>query len=101
LALTQVARRPSKSKALERRCQTINEWYGPLKKAARIEVPKKLQGIREVRRMYWIYHEILQIPSGLHQRKTFLPVLSHYTRLNVLTLTSALVLALGEERRIS
>jgi hypothetical protein len=27
--------------------------------------PKKLQGIREVRRMYWIDHNILQIATGL------------------------------------
>jgi hypothetical protein len=62
LAPTQAVWKPSKSKALERRRKTIEEWYGTSKKAAIIEVPKKLQGIREVRRMFWIDHDILQIP---------------------------------------
>jgi hypothetical protein len=47
----QAVRRPSKSKALERRRQKIHDWYGPPKEAARIEVPKRLKGIRDVRRM--------------------------------------------------
>jgi predicted metallopeptidase len=43
----------------------IHEWYDPPKKAAKIEVPKKLQGIREVRKMYWINHDILQVASNI------------------------------------
>jgi hypothetical protein len=68
---TQVARKNSKRKSLERRHQTIHEWYGPPKKAARIKVPKRLKGIREVRRMYWINHEILQVASGLSSTLKF------------------------------
>jgi hypothetical protein len=41
----QAVRRPSKSKALECRCQKIHDWYSPPNEAARIEVPKRLKGI--------------------------------------------------------
>jgi hypothetical protein len=51
-APAQAVRRPSKSKALERRRQRICDWYGPPKEAARIEVPTRLKGIRDVQRMY-------------------------------------------------
>jgi hypothetical protein len=43
----------------------IYKWYGPPKKTAKMEVPKKLQGIREVKKMYWINHDILQVASGI------------------------------------
>ena len=58
-APTPAVRKPSKSKALERPRQKIHDWFGPPKEAAKIEVPKKLRGIREVKRMYWIHHDIL------------------------------------------
>jgi hypothetical protein len=49
----------------------IHEWYGPPKKAAKTKVLKKLQGIREVKRMYWIDHDILQVASGLSSTLIF------------------------------
>jgi hypothetical protein len=51
--------KPSKSKALERCHKMIQEWYGPSKGAGKIEVPKKLHGIWDVRKMYWVNHYIL------------------------------------------
>jgi hypothetical protein len=39
--------------------------YGPPKKAVKLSVPKKLQGIQEIQKKIWINEDILQVSSGL------------------------------------
>jgi hypothetical protein len=43
----------------------IHDLYGPPKKVVKLSIPKKLQGIWEVKRQLWINEDILQVASGL------------------------------------